>query len=137
MLRPRVVVGGVMPFFSTAGWETRNSGRKWDLYTPEASLNGIKKAKNNPGKKKGKINQIPTANKSGIGFLFSMGFGWVGFFFWRGGTTYYWQKGEAVGSNPLKTSLREAASCWSLSCAGLFPAKGLPVPDFPLGFTRP
>ncbi|TNN76753.1 hypothetical protein EYF80_013002 [Liparis tanakae] len=47
---------------------------------------------------------------------------------WGGG---HWQKGEAVGSKPLKTSFSEALSCsevaWS-GCTGLLPPKGLPVP---------
>lgn len=46
---------------------------------------------------------------------------------------YHWQKGDAVGSKPLKTSFREALSCSvvvvvSPGWAGLFPPKGLPDP---------
>lgn len=48
----------------------------------------------------------------------------------RGGW-FHWQKGDAVGSKPLKTSFSEALSCSVVAvsdCTGLLPPKGLLVP---------
>lgn len=60
---------------------------------------------------------------------------------WSLGVRGHWQKGEAVGSKPLKTSFSEPLSCSVAACsdcAGLFPPKGLLVPPgFVAGFTTP
>jgi len=88
--------------------------------------------KKSPPPKTPKLNRNPRRALRG-----AVGGGLVWVFFWGGVGGYYWQKGEAVGSKPLKTSLSEAASCCSPSRAGLFPAKGLPAPDLAFCFTTP